>query len=188
MQVVGEAANGAEALELIPLIMPDVVLLDLIMPKISGLEVIRSLTVSHPEIRILVLSSVEKEAEIVEAVQSGALGYVTKSAQRDELLQAIRIVSAGDAYLPPKIATMVINNVRGGGNGESKLAGPEPITIRQKEVLKLLGQGYSNKQIAQALHIADATVRVHISNTMANLGFENRRELVVYAVKKTMDF
>lgn len=187
MQVVGEAANGAEALEMIPLINPDIVLMDLMMPEINGLVAIRALTKSHPEIRILVLSSVEKEAEIVEALQSGALGYVTKSAQRDELLQAIRTVWAGEAYLPPKIATKVINTVRNGGIEVDKPATSKPITVRQKDVLKLLGQGFSNKHIAEELHIAEATVRVHISHMMDTLGFDNRRELVVYAVKETIN-
>ena len=181
----GEAANGAEALQLIPTAKPDVVLMDLMMPEMSGLEAIRALIQSQPGIRILVLSSLEKKAEILSAIQSGAMGYVTKNAQRDELLQAIRTVNAGAAHLSPKIAAQILSTMKGVQPGEGKLPEIEAaLTRRQKNVLDLMGQGYSNSQIAEVLHIAEATLRVHISNMMAILEFEHLRELVVYAVKQ----
>ncbi|MBC8333505.1 MAG: response regulator transcription factor [Anaerolineae bacterium] len=187
MQIVGEAINGMEALHLIPQIESDVVLMDLMMPEMNGLEAIRALINLLPEIRILILSSLDKEADILQAVQLGALGFITKSAQRDELLQAIRTVDAGEAYLPPKIAAKLMNTVRESHSGKANTGGSEALTRRQKDVLALIGQGFTNQQIATKLNIADATVRVHISNMMDILGFEYRRELVVYAVKRHME-
>lgn len=187
MQIVGEAINGMEALHLIPQIESDVVLMDLMMPEMNGLEAIRALINLLPEIRILILSSLDKEADILQAVQLGALGFITKSAQRDELLQAIRTVDAGEAYLPPKIAAKLMNTVRESHSGKAHTGGSEALTRRQKDVLALIGQGFTNQQIATKLNIADATVRVHISNMMDILGFEYRRELVVYAVKRHME-
>ena len=187
MQIVGEAINGMEALHLIPQIESDVVLMDLMMPEMNGLEAIRALINLLPEIRILILSSLDKEADILQAVQLGALGFITKSAQRDELLQAIRTVGAGEAYLPPKIAAKLMNTVRESHSGKAHTGGSEALTRRQKDVLALIGQGFTNQQIATKLNIADATVRVHISNMMDILGFEYRRELVVYAVKRHME-
>ena len=188
MQIAGEAANGKEALRLIPLVETDVVLMDLMMPEMSGLETIRALISVFPEIRILVLSSVDKEAEILQAVQLGALGYVTKNAQRAELLQAIRTVNAGEAFMPPKIAAKLMHTVRVAHTGtEKRPEAGEALTGRQKDVLALMGKGFTNQQIAEVLHIADATVRVHISNMMDILGIENRRELVVYAVRQQME-
>lgn len=188
MQIAGEAANGKEALHLIPQVETDIVLMDLMMPEMNGLEATQALTRLLPEIRILILSSVDNEAEILQAVQLGALGYITKNTQRDELLQAIRTVNAGEAYMPPKIAAKLMNTVR---VSHSEIAIPkdvgEALTRRQKDVLALIGQGFTNQQIASKLNIADATVRVHISNMMDTLGSESRRELVVYAARQRME-
>lgn len=185
MQVAGEATNGAEALKMIPLAEPDVVLMDLKMPEVTGLAALRVLTNMLPDIRILVLTSLDKERDILEAVQAGAKGYITKNAQRDELLDAIRILHRGEAYLPTSIATKLVDSFKSPETGRKNRS--DAITIRQKEVLHLVGQGFSNAQIADALHIAEGTVRVHIAHITAILGFEHRRELVVYAVKQNID-
>jgi len=184
MQAAGEAPTGAEALELIPLIEPDVVLMDLMMPEVTGLAAIRALMSMLPNVRILVLTSLDKERDIIEAVRAGAHGYITKNAQRDELLEAIRTVHSGEAYLPTAIAAKLMDSFRS-KNGEKERS--VNLTDRQKEVLELIGQGYSNAHIAEALCIAEGTVRVHITHMMDILGFEHRRELVVYAVKQNMD-
>lgn len=184
MQIVGEASNGAKALNIIPSVEVDVVLMDLMMPQGSGLAAIRALKNENTDVRILVLTSLDKEKDIIEAVQAGAQGYITKNAQREQLLQAIRTVHAGEAYLPPQIAAKLMNVFR----EPAAMGGiPGSITARQREVLNLIGQGYSNQQISAALHIAEATVRVHIAHMMDILGFEHRRELVVYAVKQSKD-
>ncbi|MBM3146026.1 MAG: response regulator transcription factor [Chloroflexi bacterium] len=188
MQIVGQASNGKEALRLIPLVEPDIVLMDLMMPEMGGLEVIHVLSGSHPGIRTLVLSSLDWEDDILKAIQSGASGYITKSAQRDELLQAVRTVNAGEVYLPPKIAAKLISSIRESQPGRRRYRGSaESLTPRQAEVLDLLGQGFSDHQIAEALNIADATVRLHILHILNSFGFENRRELMVYAVEKRME-
>lgn len=187
MEIVGQAADGQEALRLIPLVEPDVILMDLMMPEIGGLDAIRALTFLQADPHILVLSSLEDEDTILQAVQMGALGYITKNAQRDELLRAIRKVSVGEAYMPPQIAAKLMRTVRSTQANESAAISTEALTARQKEVLALIGQGYSNKQIAATLHIAAATVRVHTSHIMDILGFAHRRELVVFAVKESME-
>lgn len=188
MQIAGEAANGKEALHLIPQVETDIVLMDLMMPEMNGLEATQALTRLLPEIRILILSSVDNEAEILQAVQLGAMGFITKNTQRDELLQAIRTVNAGEAYMPPKIAAKLMNTVRVSHAGTIPPRGfGETLTGRQIDVLALIGQGFTNQQIASKLNIADATVRVHISNMMDTLRFESRRELVVYAARQRME-
>jgi DNA-binding NarL/FixJ family response regulator len=187
MEIAGEAANGVAALRLIPLLKPDVVLMDLLMPEMSGLEAIHALVTAQPAIRILVLSSLDRETDILGALQSGAMGYVTKDAQRDELLQAIRRVHAGEVFMSPKVAAKIMRTFKKPHPQTQKPAGTaEPLTCRQIDVLELLGQGCSNQQIADRLHIAPGTVRVHISHMLANLGLDHRHELVVYAVKKQL--
>jgi len=185
MRVVGEAPNGEEALRLTPNLEPDVILMDLMMPKMGGFKAIQNLASSHPETRVLVLSSLDKEDAIIRAVQSGAWGYVTKDTHRDELLQAIRTVHSGESFMPLRISSKLLNTLRNTGSKDGKNSrSVEQLTKRQKQVLDLLGQGLSSQQISEALHIADSTVRVHISHIMDIFGFENRRELVVYAVRQ----
>ena len=180
LTVVGTAPNGVQALALLPEARPDVVLMDLLMPEGDGLEAIAAIRAAHPTVHILVVTSVEDEAEILQAIQSGALGYLTKTADAAELLAAIRQVRAGEAYLPVGIAGKLMTSVR-----QMASVGPiQPLTGREAELLDLLGRGLSNQQIAAALHISSSTVRVHLHNILSKLGFAHRGEAVVYAARQ----
>ena len=181
MQVVGLAAQGEAALPAVADNPPDIVLLDLLMPQIDGFEVLRRLTSEYPQVKILVVSSVTDPEKILLAVRRGASGYLTKDADRAEIMAAIRAIYAGDSYLPPKVAARIMR----------ALQHAPPIvpllTRREQEVLALLGHGRSNPQIAQALGLAEATVRVHVMRIIDKLGFEHRNEAVVYAARQRED-
>jgi two-component system, NarL family, response regulator LiaR len=185
LQVVGEASNGLEALALAAELHPDLILMDLLMPGMDGLEAIARIFAANPQIRILVLTSMEDEGRVIAAIQAGALGYFPKTAPRSYLLEAIRKVADGVPYLPSGIALKLFNGLRA-----QKVAGPvsaaqEPITIRQKEILVLLGEGHSDEEIGKALHLGEATVRSHVHNILQRLGMETRAQAVAYANRKS---
>jgi DNA-binding NarL/FixJ family response regulator len=188
LEVVGEAVQGAAALEAIPALKPDIVIMDLLMPKMDGLTAIRLLKQQHPEIAILVLSSATDDAKISQAMKLGAAGYLTKGSQREDLITAMRTVAGGEVYLPPDIARKLLSAIR----QPSAQAGPggkllEPFTPRQQEIFNLLGQGFTDPEIGQQLHIAPSTVRGHLRIVMQKLGFENRRELMFYALRQPVE-
>jgi NarL family two-component system response regulator LiaR len=180
LHVVGEASDGLEALELVAELDPDVVLMDLLMPGMDGLEAIAKLQEGHPQVKILVVTSLEDEDKILAAVQAGALGYFPKTAPRLFLLEAIRKVADGVPYLPAGIAKKLFTGIR-------KLKAPvrdsinEPLTARQEEILALLGEGRSDQEIGQVLHLSEATVRSHVHRILQRLGVENRAQAVAYA-------
>jgi two-component system response regulator NreC len=182
MEVVGTAADGAEAIDLIPTLQPQLIIMDLMMPNMDGLTATRSLTQRCPEIPILVLSSLEKEESIFKAVHAGARGYLTKDVQHEELINAIRSVSAGQSYLPAKIMTGLMVGVRQNLATESNAFAS--LTKREKEMLALLGEGYSNQRICEIMVISESTVRVYLHQIMKKMNFENRREAIVFAVKE----
>jgi len=179
MQVVGEAGNGYEAIKLVEQFNPDVVLMDLLMPGMEGLETITLLLQSHPQVRILVVTSLEDEQKVLAAIQAGALGYFPKTAPRPYLLEAIRKVADGIPYLPSGIAQKLFKSLR-----EMKTALPgrsavdEPLTSRQGDVLALLGEGRSDREIGEILHLTEATVRSHVHNILQRLGVKNRAQAV----------
>lgn len=187
MRVVGQVANGEEALQALAACPPDVVascvlVLDLLMPQMDGLETIARLSTCQPSPKILVVSSVEEESVILQALRAGANGYLTKAAERSEIVAAVRAVQDGGIYLPNAITAKVMHALR-----KSPVAPPracEPLTKREEAVLELLGQGQSNQYIAETLHIAPATVRVHLLHIMGKLGFEDRHQLVAYAIRQ----
>lgn len=180
MDVVGTAADGAEAIELIPAIQPNIVIMDLMMPKIDGIEAITVLSKLCPEIHILALSSLEKEKAVFSAVQAGAQGYLTKNAQHEELIEAIRVLKAGKSYLPPEIMGKLMDGMREDMLNTKLVLS---LTKRETEMLTLMGKGYSNAKISKQMMIAESTVRVYLHQIMKKMGFENRREAVVFAVK-----
>lgn len=182
LQVIGEANNGIEALQLVGKLEPDVILMDLLMPGMDGLEAIEKLQENHPQIKIMVVSSLEDEEKILAAVQAGALGYFPKTAPRSYLLEAINKVADGVPYLPAGIAVKLFRGIR-----EMKTALPgrsaidEPLTSRQEEVLALIGEGRSDTEIGEILHLTEATVRSHVHRIIQRLGVENRAQAVAYA-------
>ena len=182
IQVIGEANNGAEALDLAAKLKPDVILIDLLMPEMSGLEAIAKLQEAYPQIKIMVVSSLEDEEKILAAVQAGALGYFPKTAPRNYLLEGIRKVADGVPYLPSGIAAKLFKGLR---EMKSKPGGrsatDEPLTTRQGELLALIGEGCSDKEISETLHLSEATVRAHVHQIRQRLGLESRAQVVAYA-------
>jgi two-component system, NarL family, response regulator LiaR len=186
VEVVGEAADGAEAVELVARTEPDVVLLDLVMPRIDGIEAIRRIRARCPATRILVLTSFADDHTVLPAVRAGAAGYLLKDVQPAELVGAIRAVHSGEALLAPAVATMLVEQLAAedGANGaaDEAAAGPN-LTPRELEVLAQLARGRANKAIAFELGVAERTVKTHVSNILAKLGFTDRTQAAVYAVE-----
>lgn len=180
IQVMGEASDGAEALLKAAELNPDVILMDLLMSGMGGLEAITRLQEHHPHIHILVVSSLEDEDKILAAVQAGALGYFPKTAPRAYLLEAIKKVADGVPYLPAGIAAKLLKGLRA-MKSPARSAVDEQLTSRQGEVLALLGEGRSDMEIAQTLHLSEATVRSHVHGILQRLGLENRAQAVAYA-------
>ena len=179
--VVGEASNGFEALSQADTLKPDVILMDLLMTGMGGLEAIEKLQESHPEIKVMVVTSLEDDEKILAAVQAGALGYFPKTAPRAYLLEAIQKVADGIPYLPSGIAAKLFKGLREMKQAPGRSAIDEPLTSRQGDVLALLGEGRSDQEIAETLHLAETTVRSHVHHIIQRLGFESRAQAVAYA-------
>jgi two-component system, NarL family, response regulator LiaR len=186
VEVVGEAADGAEAVELVARAEPDVVLLDLVMPRLDGIEAIKQIRARCPATRILVLTSFADDRTVLPAVRAGAAGYLLKDVQPPELVAAIRTVHSGEALLAPAVATMLVEQLAAedGANGAAggRAAGPQ-LTPRELEVLAQLARGRANKAIAFELGVSERTVKTHVSNILAKLGFSDRTQAAVYAVE-----
>jgi DNA-binding NarL/FixJ family response regulator len=182
--VVGEATNGAEAVERARATRPDVVLMDIRMPKLDGIQATSQLAKMHGlhHVRILILTTYDTDAYVFEALQAGASGFLLKDAGPAELLHAIRVVAAGDALLAPRITRRLIAQFAAQRTaaqaGEHRLA---VLTDREREVLALVGQGLSNDEIGAELFLSPATARTHVSHAMAKLGARDRAQLVVIA-------
>ncbi len=181
IDVVGEAADGVEAITRARALNPDVILLDLMMPRKDGLEVITEIRESDPTARILVLSSFSDDEMVFSAIKGGALGYLLKDSSPSELLQAIREVYNGESSLHPTIARKLIREL----NRPSNLPPSEdPLTEREVQVLMLVAQGMSNQEIADTLVISERTVRTHVSNILSKLHLANRTQAALYALKE----
>jgi DNA-binding NarL/FixJ family response regulator len=176
--IVGEAANGREALELFTRVRPDVVLMDLQMPVMDGPEATRRILEIAPDAHILVLTTYATDEFIFKALRAGAQGYLLKDTSADDLLAAIRSVQAGQTLLAPAVAARLVVGVSSGG--------PEALTARELEVLTFIGQGRSNSEIAALLSIAPRTAKVHVQNIMGKLGAANRTEAVSLAVRQKL--
>lgn len=180
--VIGEASNGLEAITQAERLHPDVVLMDLLMPGLSGLEAITRLIEAEPNIKILVVTSLEDEEKVTAAIQAGALGYFPKTAPRAFLLEAIRKVADDVPYLPAGIAKKLFSGLRNmRPAAPARSAVDEPLTARQEEILSLLGEGRSDQEIGRILHLSEATVRSHVHRVVQRLGLKNRAQVVAYA-------
>lgn len=185
LEVIGEASNGMEAIAMTSEIHPDVILMDLLMSGMDGLEATTRILAADANARVLVVTSLEDEEKILAAIQAGALGYFPKTAPRTFLLEAIHKVADGIPYLPSGIALKLFQGIRGLKipSLEDTTDG-EPLTARQEEILKLMGEGRSDQEIGQTLHLELGTVRSHIHHILQRLGMENRSQLVAYASRK----
>jgi DNA-binding NarL/FixJ family response regulator len=182
LDVVGEAGDGREAVEMVERLSPDVLVLDLMMPGLGGIEVLRQVTRRSPRTRVVVLSMHADEGYVVQALGLGAAGYVLKDASATELLQAVRAVRTGRRYLSPPLSEAAVDSyVRRAEAGGA--ADPyERLTSREREVLHLTAEGLSSTAIAERLGISSRTAETHRANVMAKLGLHNRADLVRYAM------
>jgi DNA-binding NarL/FixJ family response regulator len=176
LDVVGEASNGEEALARARELQPDVVLMDLLMPVMDGIAATAAIRNELPDVEVIALTSVLDDEKVVGAVRAGAIGYLLKDTEADELRRAIKAAANGQVQLSPQAAARLVREVR---LPES----PESLTERETEVLRLLAQGQSNKEIARTLVIGEKTVKTHVSNILAKLGVPSRTQAALYAVR-----
>lgn len=176
IEIVGEAENGEEALTRARDLQPDVVLMDLLMPKMDGITAIKQLRRDQPDVEIIALTSVLEDASVVGAVKAGAVGYLLKDTKADELCRAIHAAAAGQVQLSPEAAARLVREVKLPDT-------PENLTERETEVLRLIGKGLSNKEIARELSIGEKTVKTHVSAVLNKLGVLSRTQAALHAVK-----
>ena len=181
IQVVGEACDGQEVLAQVEALEPDVVLMDLVMPKMDGIEATRRLTGQGAWTRVLVLTSFAADDKVFPAIKAGALGYILKDSGPDDLVQAIRQVHRGEPSLEPEIARKVLFEL---AHPPQRPPTPDPLTEREMDVLRLIAQGKSNRDIAEDLVLAELTVRTHVSNILGKLHLASRTQAALYALKE----
>jgi NarL family two-component system response regulator LiaR len=175
-QVIGEAEDGAQAVERARELEPDVVIMDLLMPEMDGIAATSAIRSQTPQVEVLALTSVLEDEKVVAAVRAGAIGYLLKDTRGDELKAAIRAAAAGQVHLSPQAAARLMREVRA---PES----PETLTERETDVLRLMAQGLANKEIARDLGIGEGTVKTHVSNVLAKLGVQSRTQAALHAVR-----
>jgi NarL family two-component system response regulator LiaR len=181
IEVVGEAQDGQEALDKIEEHNPDVILLDLLMPKMGGIEVIERVITDDPKSRILVLTSFVADDKVFPAIKAGALGYLLKDSEPEELIQAIHQVYRGESSLSPVIARKVLQEI---SRPSDRQLLEDPLTDREVEILQHIAKGESNREIAEALVLSEATVRTHVSNVLGKLHLASRTQAALYALRK----
>lgn len=182
-QVVGQTSNGIETVEKTRQLQPDVVLLDLEMPQMDGLEALRQIHVSQADAKVIVFTAFDTDERILGAVRAGARGYILKGAPREEIFKAIRVVSQGGSLLEPVVATKLMRQVASAEAAEDEQNLLEPLTPRETEVLQLLAQGKTNKEIASELVITERTVKFHVSSILRKFDRGNRTEAVRTALE-----
>jgi DNA-binding NarL/FixJ family response regulator len=174
IEVVGTAADGAEAVELAGRLRPDVVLMDLMMPQMDGREATRLILAADPDANVVVLTSFSDREQILEALDAGAVGYLLKDAHPDELVRGLRAAAKGESPLAPKAAQALLRARAGGGD-------PAQLSDREREVLALIARGYANKRIAVELGISEKTVKAHLTNIFQRLGVTDRTQAALWA-------
>lgn len=174
--IVGEARDGEEALSLVEKLRPEVVLMDLLMPGMDGITATQAIRREHPDTEVIALTSVLEDASVVNAVRAGAIGYLLKDTEADELCRAIKAAAAGQVQLSPQAAERLMREIRA---PES----PEKLTERETDVLRLLALGKANKEIATKLYIGETTVKTHVSNILMKLGVQSRTQAAIFAVR-----
>jgi two-component system, NarL family, response regulator LiaR len=181
IEVIGEAANGREAVERVGDLNPDVILMDLVMPELDGIQAIRQIKANQPDAKVLVLTSFATDEKIFPAIKAGALGYLLKDSDPVELARAIRQVNAGEYSLHPIIARKVLQELK---LSPKQSPTAQPLTEREVEVLRMVAQGKSNRQIADELVLSLGTVRAHLSNILGKLHLASRTQATLYALRE----
>jgi len=181
MKVVGEAVDGLEAVAQAGTLQPDVILMDLVMPRLDGIEAIRQITAKQPDARILALTSFTADDKVFPAIKAGAMGYLLKDSDPKELIKAIEAVYQREPFLPPSIARKVLEEI---SRPSKDPPTPDPLTVRELEILHLVAKGISNQEIARRLVISEATVRTHVDRVLNKLHLANRVQAALYALRK----
>ncbi len=177
LTVIGEAANGEEALKLALELQPDVILMDVNMPDLDGIEATRRIRAVQPNTQVLILTISNKDKDLFEAVKAGARGYLLKSSQSSQVIDVIRRIAAGETILPPDLVGRVLDELT------HPTPTPELLTRREREILQLVARGLGNKEIANKLYISENTVKTHIRHILEKLNLNNRAEAAAYAVR-----
>lgn len=181
-EIVGEAAGAEEAFGLIEELSPDIVLMDIRMPGLDGIKATLIIRDKYPDVKVIALTAVNEEEEVIEIVENGVHGYILKSTSPVELVKAVRAVAAGDSYLHPQIARMVMERMRNlapAADGAQSL-----LTLRETRVLHLMAEGYKNREIADKLFLSEETVKTHVSNILAKLNQTDRVQAVLHAIRQ----
>lgn len=181
MEVVGQAKDGVEAIEMLKTVTPDVILLDLVMPRKDGFETIPDIKKIMPEAHILILTSFAENERVYQAIKLGAEGYMLKDATYTQLLQGIRDVADGEASIYPSIAMRVIREIK---NPTELMFTTDPLTPREMDTLRNIANGLSNQEIAEKLYVQERTVAKYVSNILTKLQLANRTQAALYAMKK----
>jgi len=176
LKLVGEAANGKEVIDLVRDLRPDVVLMDLVMPEIDGIMATEVIRREYPDIEVIALTSVLEDGSVIGAIRAGAIGYLLKDTNAEDLCRAIKAAANGQVQLSPQAAVRLTREIRVPEN-------PQKLTDREVEVLRLLAQGKANKEIATSLFIGETTVKTHVSNILLKLGVPSRTQAALYAVR-----
>ena len=191
IEVVGEADNGRDAVSMAQSLRPDVVLMDLVMPGMDGIEAIRLIVDGQPESRILVLTSFSAEDKVFAAIKAGAMGYLLKDCDSEELVRAIHQVQRGESSLHPKVARMLLQEMTAAPGERVSEPAPrpgrpvvDPLTERELDVLKLVAHGKSNREIADELVVSEGTVRTHVSNILSKLHLASRTQATLFALRE----
>jgi len=182
-QVVGASSTGAETVDLAASLQPDVILLDLEMPEMDGVEALRRIRANRSDAKVIVFTAFDTDERILNAVRAGARGYLLKGAPREDIFRAIRVVNEGGSLLEPVVATKLMQQVVEAGKSDRDPGLVEPLTPREEEVLQLLAQGKTNKEIASELVITERTVKFHVSSILRKMDRGNRTEAVRLAVE-----
>lgn len=181
IEVVGAVENGRDAVAEAGRLRPDVILMDLMMAPVDGVEATRRILAERPQTRVIALTGSNADRRVLEVVREGALGYLSKASRRRDILRAIRRVHAGEPFLPPDLTRKLLGQLR---PSSGAAIAPEPLSKRELEVLSLVAEGLSNQRIADRIHIAEATVRTHVSHILGKLGLSNRVEAALYALRE----
>lgn len=184
IEVVGEAANGMEALEKVRQLTPDVVLMDIAMPIMGGLEATRRIHKESPGAKVLVLTQYDDKEYVFPVIEAGARGFISKTAASSELTSGIRSIHRGDSFLSPSIAKVLVEGYQQEATVRANCDLYQQLTNREREIIKLLAEGYTTQNIANMLVLSPKTVEGHKTNLMAKLGIHNRTDLVKYALRK----
>ncbi len=184
-RIIALERDGESAVKHARVLKPDVIVMDINLPVMNGIEAIRAILADNQNARILSITSSTDENVMIEAVQAGALGYILKDSPRENFIKALADVAAGMQHLPPDVVRIMMNAVRSmKTDAQQQVSDSDALTPREREVLQEVGEGWSNKEIADKLVLSESTVRVHIFNILFKLNLENRNQAIIYAMRQ----